>query len=114
MIKSFIPVIVLGAVGTALGAYAYLSTDTGVAGTPGALLALVGAVAVTVGGMIAALTVLGRPLFVLLAFLIALAAVLTALAAFFLMRYGLAAVMALAFVGLLVAVLLHAPRRRPI
>jgi drug/metabolite transporter (DMT)-like permease len=112
MMKSFIPVIVLGAVGCALSAYAYLSNDTGVAGTPGALLALIGAAAVTVGSVIAALTALGRPLFFLLAFLIALAAVLTALAAFFLMQYGLTVVMALAFVGLLVAVLLPAPQRR--
>ena len=114
MQKKFIPVIVLGAVGTALAAYAYLSSTTGVTGTPGALLALIGAVAVTSGSLLAAFSHLGGAVYGLLVFLIALAAVLTALAAFFLMQYGLAVVLALALVGLLVAVLLPASQRRPI
>jgi len=112
MLRNFIPVIGLGAVGTALAVYAYVSPDTGVAGTVGALLALIGAVAVTVGSLVAALADLRGWLFGVLAFLIALGAVLTALAGYFLMQYGLAAVMALALVGLIVAVMLPSPRRR--
>jgi hypothetical protein len=114
MRRSHFPVIALGAIGIVLAAYAYFSSDSGVAGTLGALLALLGAAAVTVGSVIAAFTLFGGGLFGLLAFLIGLAAVLTALAGFFLMQYGLAAVMALAFVGLMVAVFRPARHRRPI
>jgi len=114
MRRSHFPVIALGAIGIVLAAYACISSDSGVAGTLGALLALLGAAAVTAGSVIAAFTLFEGGLFGLLAFLIGLAAVLTALAGFFLMQYGLAAVMALAFVGLLVAVLRPARHRRPI
>jgi len=114
MLKSFAPVVVAGAAGTALAAYSYLSSDTGVAGTPGALLALVGAAAVTVGSLIATFAFLGRVLLALLGFLIGVGAVLTALAGYFLMQYGLAIVMALTFVGLLVAVFTPATQRRQI
>ena len=95
MRKSFIPVIGLGPVGTVLAVYAYLSLDTGAAGTFGALLALIGAIAVTVGSLVAALADLRGWVFGVLAFLIALGAALTALAGYFLMQHGLAAVMAL-------------------
>ncbi len=114
MRKRHFPVIVLGAIGIALAAYAYISSDTGVAGTTGALLALIGAVAVTAGSFLAAFARLDGFLFGTLAFLIALGAVLTALAGYFLMQYVLAIVMALAFAGLLVAVFLPAPQRRQI
>ena len=113
MRKSFIPLIVLGVAGTALAGYAYLSPDSGVAGTIGALLALRGAVAVTAGSLAAAFANLGRGLFILLAFLMGFGAVLTALAGFFLMQYGLAIVMALVFVSLPFAAFRHTPRRRP-
>jgi len=112
MQRRFVPVVVLGVAGTAFAVYAYLSSDTGVTGTLGALLALIGAVAVTVGSLGAAFMRLGGVLFGMLVFLIALAAVLTAIAGYFLMQYGLAAVMALSLVGLLVAVWLPKPQRR--
>ncbi len=85
--------------GAALATWAYLGPATGVSGTAGALLALLGAVATTMGGMI---LMLGRPRLWLLA-LAALAAILTALAGWFLMQWALAIVMAVAFAGLLVA-----------
>lgn len=112
MRRSLIPVIVLGGIGSAIAAYAYTSLDSGVAGTGGALLALAGAAAVTTGSLIAASIFPSGIPFGLLAFLIALAAVLTALVGFFLMQYGLAVVMAFAFVGLMVAVLRPAGQRR--
>jgi len=112
MRKSFIPLIVLGGAGTALAVYTYLAFDTGVAGTLGALLALIGAIAITIGSLVAALANIRGWVYGVLAFLIALGAVLTTLAGYFLMQYGLAAVMALAFIGLLVAVMIPSPRRR--
>ena len=78
--------------GAALATWAYLGPATGVSGTAGALLALLGAVATTMGGMI---LMLGRPRLWLLA--------LAALAGWFLMQWALAIVMAVAFAGLLVA-----------
>jgi len=113
MLKSLNLVIVLGVIGSAIAVYAYLSPDSGVAGTIGALLALVGAAAVTAGSLVAAFANLGRGLFILLAFLMGFGAVLTALAGFFLMQYGLAIVMALAFVSLLFAAFRQTPQRRP-
>ena len=83
--------------GVVLAAIAFLRPETGVTGTAGALLALVGATATALGSV---LLMLGRPRGWLVA-LSALAAILTALAAWFLMQWALAAVMALAFVGLL-------------
>lgn len=87
-------------VGAVLGGIAYFAPETGVAGTPGALLALVGAVAVTLGAL--AIPRLGggwRGLF--LALCVA-GALLTAAAAWFLMQLAFAAVMALAALGILV------------
>jgi len=114
MRRSFIPIIVLGVAGIAFAAFAYLSSGTGVAGTLGALLALIGAAAVLIGSLVAAFARLGGVLFGLLVLLIAIGAILTALAGYFLMQFGLAAVMSLALIALLVAVLLPAPQRRPI
>ena len=85
--------------GAALAIWAFLGPSTGVSGTAGALLALLGAVATTPSGMI---LMLGRPRPWLLA-LAALAAILTALAGWFLMQWVLAIVMAVAFAGLLLA-----------
>lgn len=107
----FIPVIGFGAFGTALVAYAYFASGTGVTGTIGALLALVGAVAVLLGGLIAAFSGLSGWLFGTLVFLMVLSAVLTALAGFFLMQYGLAVVMGLAALAVLGALILPSPQR---
>lgn len=85
--------------GAALAVWAYLGPESGVSGTAGALLALLGATATALGGMI---LMLGRPRLWLLA-LAALAAILTALAGWFLMQWALAIVMLVAFVGLLLA-----------
>ena len=83
--------------GAALAIWAHLGPESGVSGTAGALLALLGAAATALGGMI---LMLGRPRLWLLA-LAALAAILTALAGWFLMQWAI--VMAVAFVGLLLA-----------
>jgi quinoprotein glucose dehydrogenase len=114
MRRTLIPVILLGAAGIGLAAFAYFPFGSGVEGTVGALLALLGAVAVTLGAFLMAMhTVRGVP-FGVLAFLVGLGAVLTALAGYFLMQYGLAIVMGLALLGLLIAVLRPARQRRPV
>lgn len=103
--RSLIPAALPAAVGCGLAAYAYLADRTGVTGTEGALLALIGAVAVLSGVILSAFTERRGALFGVLAFLIGLGAALTAVAGFFLMQYGLAAVMALAVVGLIFVLL---------
>ncbi len=87
--------------GVALAAFAALAPETGVTGTTGAFLALTGSVAVLL-----ALGILGsaRPrgtLGPVLVTLAVIAAVLTGVAAWFLMQFPLAAVMAIAALGLL-------------
>lgn len=99
----YIFVLILALVGVALGAYAYFAPETGVEGTGGALLALVGALAVSLGALLAIQTRGGW--LVSLNFLIGLASLLTVIAAWFLMQYPFAAAMALSFVGLLIELL---------
>lgn len=90
--------------GTVLGAIAYLAPNTGVDGTAGALLALIGATAVTLGGLLG-MMLSGRGwVTTLLDLLLGAGALLTAAAAYFLMQYLFAAAMALAVAGLLLAV----------
>ena len=96
-------------VGAALAAVAALSPETGVTGTPGAFLALAGALAVTLAAGLLAMDF--RRLRGLLFALAALAAGLTALAAWFLMQTGLLAAMALALAALLAGGI--SPARRP-
>ncbi len=98
-------------VGTFLAAVAYLSDGTGVTGTVGALLALIGAVAVTLGALLAVAPTLSRWLRRTLNVLLALGAALTAVAAYFLMQTALTAAMALTFFGLVVAILVPDRRR---
>ncbi|MFW6413274.1 MAG: hypothetical protein ACOC0V_03985 [Oceanicaulis sp.] len=112
----------LALIGAILAAFAYFAPDTGVDGTIGALLALIGAVCVTIGAGLAALPKVHGPVLAILTVLIGLGAVLTAIAAWFLMRYGFAAVMALAFAVLIAAAVAsnrdrgrdtaHTPQRR--
>lgn len=90
--------------GVALAAYAWLAEGTGVTGTPGALLALVGAVAVWIAAMVMGLPSVRGGLHMTLRVLAVLAGALTALAAWFLMQNVLAAVMAVASLALLFAV----------
>ncbi len=111
MHTNLLPVGLPAAVGCGLAAYAYLADRTGVTGSPGALLALIGAFAVFIGVILSAFTDRRWPLFGLLAFLIGLGAALTAVAGFFLMQYGLATAMALAVVGLIFVLLRPATRR---
>ncbi|WP_173934324.1 hypothetical protein [Chelativorans sp. Marseille-P2723] len=96
--------------GVVLGAIAYLRPETGVDGTPGALLAMVGAAATVIGGFLAMLPAISGRLLKTLIFLTGLAAFLTAIAAWFLMQYAFAIVMVLALVSLGVA--LAIPNRR--
>lgn len=98
--------------GAALGAFAYLSPNTGVDGTAGALLALAGAAAVALGALLALLPAVRGWARGLLGVLIGLGAALTAVAAYFLMQYAFAVAMALAVLGLLLATALP-PQRRP-
>lgn len=98
--------LVPAAVGVLLGAIAYLGSETGVDGTPGALLALIGAVAVSIGNLLAMSARLGGGMRWTLDALIGLGAFLTAVAAWFLMQYAFAVAMVLALLGLSLAVAL--------
>ncbi len=89
--------------GAVLAGVAYVMPNTGVDGTLGALLALVGAAAVTLGSLLAMTDAVRGGLLTALDILLAIGAVLTATAAYFLMQYGCAFAMALAFVGLVFA-----------
>lgn len=106
-------VLVPALVGTALAANAYFGPfgTTGVEGTLGALLALIGAAAVTLGALLAMASRPRSGWRGLLNILLALGAGLTALAAWFLMQYALAVAMLLAFLGLLATA--FASARRP-
>jgi quinoprotein glucose dehydrogenase len=86
--------------GAVLAAIAYLTPNTGVDGTVGALLALAGAVAVTLGSLIAMSDAVRGGLRVTLNILLAIGALLTAVAAYFLMQYWCALAMVLAVAGL--------------
>lgn len=112
MHRNLLPVALPAAVGCGFAAYAYLADQTGVTGSAGALLALIGALAVFIGVILSAFTERRGALFGVLAFLIGLGAALTAVAGFFLMQYGLVAAMAFTVVGL-VFVLLRPDTRRP-
>lgn len=109
--RNLLAVALPAAVGCGLAAYAYLADWTGVTGSAGALLALIGAVAVFIGVILSAFTERRGALFGVLAFLIGRGAALTAVARFFLIQYGLATAMALAVVGLIFVLLRPATRR---
>ncbi len=101
-------------VGVALGLVAYAAPfdNTGVNGTPGALLALVGALATAAGTLVVILFPAARHrLSSILNVLVPLAAALTALAAYFLMQTGFAIAMVVALLGLLLAIA-YSPSRR--
>jgi quinoprotein glucose dehydrogenase len=104
-------VFLLALVGVMLGAMAYFSPKTGVDGTAGALLALIGAAAVTLGALLTLMPTVRGWAFGVLKLLILLGAALTATAAYFLMQYAFAIAMALAFLGLLVALAMPSRRR---
>lgn len=93
----------LAAVGAVLGALAYFGAETGVDGTAGALLALIGAVAVGLGAALAAWRHLPRGGLTPLNVLLVLGTLLTAFAAWMLMQYAFTAAMAASFLALLVA-----------
>ncbi len=105
-------VVIPALVGVVLGAIAYFAPfgATGVEGTSGALLALLGAVAVTLGGLLASRMDRRSGWRGALQVLLALGAALTALAAWFLMQFFLATAMGLAFLGLIGAALVTARR----
>jgi hypothetical protein len=110
---NYLFVLVPAVVGVALGLVAYFAPfgTTGVDGTPGALLALIGAIATTAGAALAmAPSVCGRWLSTLHALLF-VAAALTAVAASFLMQTAFAVAMAIAALGAPLA-LAARPRRR--
>jgi hypothetical protein len=96
------------ALGAVLGALAYFGADTGVDGTGGALLALIGAVAVTAGALVG-MAPLSRGVRVTLNVLLVLGTVLTAIAAWMLMQPLFTAAMVASALGLVAAL---APRRR--
>lgn len=97
-------------VGAVLAGVAYFVPNTGVDGTVGALLALIGAVAVAVGSLLAMSGSVRGGFLTTLNILLGIGAILTATAAYFLMQYGFAIAMALAFVALVV-VATTSPRR---
>jgi len=107
---AYLLVLLPALVGAALGGMAYFQPETGVDGTPGALLALVGAAASAIGAILLMLPSTSGGIRTLLKLLTGLAALLTAIAAWFLMQYAFAIAMALALLGLAVALAL--PDRR--
>lgn len=109
MHKSLLPVALPAVLGCGFAAYALFADGTGVTGTEGAVLALIGAGAVALGTGAVWLTDGRGAVYVTLAVLIALGAVLTAVAGYFLMQYGLAAAMALTLVGLVFVLMRPAP-----
>jgi len=101
-------------IGLVLAATAYFGPlgNTGVDGSIGALLALIGTVAATAGIVVTMLRPLPHRVRSLLTALVVLAAGLTALAAYFLMQFALAVAMVLALLGHVLARSLdQSPRR---
>jgi quinoprotein glucose dehydrogenase len=96
------------AAGLILAALAYFGTATGVDGTTGALLALLGSLAVTVAALVC-LARLPRGVNITLDVLLLVGALLTAFAAWMLMQYLFAAAMVLSFLTLVAAISM--PRR---
>lgn len=92
----------------ALAAWALLAPETGVTGTLGAGLALGGAAAVALGALLLLAPGLGTGLRRLLLALALPGAALTAVAGWFLMQWGVAGAMLVAFLALLAAPLLPA------
>jgi quinoprotein glucose dehydrogenase len=108
---SYVLVLAPAVVGAVLGGIAYVRHGSGVDGTAGALLALIGALAVTGGALLAMLPRLAGWFRVLLDILLALGAALTAVAAWFLMQDAFAVMMALALAGLIVTLIVPGHRR---
>ncbi|MBU4530922.1 MAG: hypothetical protein KUA43_05170 [Hoeflea sp.] len=105
MHQRFLAILLLAAIGTVLAVVAYAAPlgNTGVDGTIGALLALIGAIVTAAGTALLASGSVPRRFASLLIGLLVLAAVLTAVAGYFLMQFGLAIVMALTALALLLA-----------
>jgi quinoprotein glucose dehydrogenase len=97
------------AAGSILAALAYFGTASGVDGTTGALLGLLGALAVTIAALVC-LAELPRGVTITLDVLLLLGAVLTAFAAWMLMQYLFAAAMVLSLLALVAAISM--PRRK--
>lgn len=98
--------------GVVLGAISYFAPNapSGVEGTPGALLALIGAAAVALGALLGMLSAVRGWGLRLLNILLGIGALLTATASYFLMQYPFAVAMALAFVGLVAAIAFRTSR----
>jgi hypothetical protein len=109
MNTAYLMVIGPAVLGAVLGGIAYFAAGTYVNGTPGAALALFGAVAAIVGSILALR--LERPL-LLLDFLILLATALTAVAAWFLMQNIFAIVMVVSALALPLAASLARSQRK--
>lgn len=112
MRTSFILVLLPALAGAILGSLAYFTQNTGVDGTVGALLALIGAAAVAIGALLAMVPGVRGGFLKFLNLLLGLGALLTAVAAYFLMQYYFAAAMGLALLGLVAATAAHS--RRPV
>lgn len=109
----YLVALVLALVGTVLAAIAYLAPfgNTGVDGSIGALLALVGAFSSAAGLTIVLATGVRGGLLKTLYGLIILAAVLTAVAAYFLMQFALMLAMIATVMALVIAIALRPNRR---
>lgn len=105
--------LLLALVGTLFAGIAYLAPfgNTGVDGSLGALLALVGTAASAGGIVIVLTTSLGRPLLITLYGLIILAAILTSVAAYFLLQLVVMGAMAATVIVLVIAIALRPNRR---
>lgn len=108
------PAAVPATLGCGFAAFAYLADGTGVTGSAGALLALIGGLATVIGILVAGLTARQGAGFNILVCLVALSAALTGVAGFFLMQYGLAVAMTLTLVGLVYVLSRPAAERRAV
>ena len=95
----------------ALIAYAAPLGNTGVNGSTGALLALLGALATAAGIVIVMMPSVRHRVWGSLNILVLLGAGLTAVAAYFLMQYGFAIIMVATCLGLILAIAMSMRRR---
>ncbi len=101
-------------IGLGFAANAYFTRGSGVMGSGGAFLAMIGALAVLLGSLITSFIMQRGTAFGLLAFFIALGAALIGVAGFFLIQFGLAWAMALTLVALAFVVFRVSTERRPV
>jgi hypothetical protein len=109
----YLVALVLSIIGVVFSGIAYFAPfgNTGVDGSIGALLALVGAVATAAGIVIGLATKIHGPLLTALNILVIVAAILTSLAAYFLLQFVVMFTLAIAAIAVVIAISWPANRR---